>query len=204
MHLGPLTIFYFSLASTTHTEIEDRQARDLVGAWPPRWACARLPRCLPRAPASRCGTPGWATPHRRGVPPAPRTRRPQAQGHGRTTANRLRCVGTRSRRERTREGRDGGVVPAGGLAYPRRGLGVVPRRRMQGSRRWNEGTATMALGAHAGNGEARRIGYPQRGRRQNRRLGREEEEGSSPRRTSSGGAGPTNNDATSSTSEVRV
>jgi hypothetical protein len=62
----------------------------------------------------------------------------------------------------------------------------------------------MALGAHARNGEARQIGYPQRGRRQNRRLGREEEEGSSPRRTSSGDAGPTNDGATSSTREVRV
>jgi hypothetical protein len=135
---------YAWVFSTARTEIEDQQARDLIGAWPPRWACARLPRCLPRAPAGRRGTPGRATPHRRGVPPAPRTRRPQAQGHGRTTANRLRCAGTRSRRERAREGRDGGAAPAGGLAYPRRGLGAVPRRCTQGSRRWDEGTAAMA------------------------------------------------------------
>jgi hypothetical protein len=59
------------------------------------------------------------------------------------------------------------------------------------------------LGAHAGNGGARRIGYRQRGRRQNRKLGRGEE-GSSPRQTSSDGAGLTNDGAMSSTREVRA
>jgi hypothetical protein len=34
--------------------------------------------------------------------------------------------------------------PAGGLACARRGLGVVPRRRMQGRKRGDEGTAAIA------------------------------------------------------------
>uniref|UniRef100_A0A804NQR8 Uncharacterized protein n=1 Tax=Zea mays TaxID=4577 RepID=A0A804NQR8_MAIZE len=100
-----------------------------------------------RGPASKGSCQGLAAAlgMRKAVAlPAPRTRRSQAQGHGRTTANRLRCAGTRSRRERAHEGRDGGAAPAGGLAYPRRGLGAVPRRRTQGSRRWDEGTAAMA------------------------------------------------------------
>jgi hypothetical protein len=59
------------------------------------------------------------------------------------------------------------------------------------------------LDAPAGSRGARRIDYPQRGRRQSRSLGRGEE-GSSPRRTSGDGAGPTNNGAMSNTREVRA
>jgi hypothetical protein len=146
---------------------------------------------LLRTLAGHCVMPGRATPCRRGMP--------QAQPH---RANRLRCAGTRSRREKAREGRDGGATPTGGLACTRRGLGAVPHRRTQGRRRGNRGHGPWPLGAHAGNEGARRIGYRQRGRTQNRKLGRGE--GSSPRRTSSDGEGPTNDGAMSSTREVRA
>jgi hypothetical protein len=181
MHLGPLTIFYFSLASTARTEIEDRQARDLVGAWPPRWACARLSRCPHPEQGGRR--------HRAMVGPRPTGFAAQGRAH----------VG----RGHTRGGTE---VPRLLVAWPIR-AGDWVRCRAAARKEANDGMRESwlwPLGAHAGNGEARRIGSPQRGRRQNRRLGREEEEWSPPWRTSSGGAGPTNDGATSSTREVRV
>jgi hypothetical protein len=51
---------YGWVSSTACKEIEDRPGRELVGAWPTCWACARLPR----APTGRRGTPGRATPRK--------------------------------------------------------------------------------------------------------------------------------------------